>query len=100
VSPFIDMEMTYHFRIRPPGEDVAVAINETDRAGALLFASFAGRRIPLSSRAALGLAASFPLMTLKIIGGIHWEALKLWMKGVPLVDRPPPPAQPVSVVRP
>ncbi|MDX2225178.1 MAG: DUF1365 domain-containing protein [Rhodospirillaceae bacterium] len=99
VSPFIEMAMTYHFRVRPPGETVAMAINETDCDGALLFASFSGTRIALSAQALRRLVASFPLLTLKVIGGIHWEALKLWLKGVPLVRRPPPPAEPVSVVR-
>jgi len=41
---------------------------------------------------------SVPFLTLKVIGGIHWEALKLWLKGVPLVHRPVPPANPVSVI--
>jgi uncharacterized protein len=91
VSPFIEMDMTYNFRIRPPGGDVAVAIHETDADGTLLFASFSGRRQPLTAWSMLKAFFSYPLMTLKVIGGIHWEALKLWRKGVPLVARPEPP---------
>jgi uncharacterized protein len=91
VSPFIAMDMTYNFRIRPPSEDVAVAIHETDAEGTLLFASFSGQRQPLNAWAMVKAFCKYPLMTLKVIGGIHWEAIKLWFKGVPLVSRPAPP---------
>ncbi|MEQ9110921.1 MAG: DUF1365 domain-containing protein [Rhodospirillaceae bacterium] len=96
VSPFIDMDMIYNFRIRPPSDDVAVAIHETDDDGTLLFASFAGVRKPLTRWAMVKAFCSYPLMTLKVIGGIHWEAFKLWRKGVPLVRRPKPPEHPVT----
>lgn len=99
VSPFIAMGMTYNFRIKPPGEEIAVAIHETDADGTLLFASFAGRRNPFTARVLWQLFRSYPLMTLKVIGGIHWEALRLWIKGVPLVHRPAPPPEPVTVIR-
>ena len=99
VSPFIEMDMTYNFRIRPPGEDFALAIQEADKDGTLLYASFSGRREELTSRASVLSFLRFPLLTLKVIGGIHWEALKLWLKGVPLVHRPRPPDEPVSIIK-
>jgi len=83
VSPFIDMAQHYHFRILPPGAAVRVRILETDGEGPLLSASFAGRARRLTSRAVLSLCLKIPFMTLKVIGGIHWEALKLWLKGAP-----------------
>ena len=43
---------------------------------------------------------AFPLMTLKVVAGIHWEALRLWFKGVRLTPKPPPPPAPVTLVRP
>ncbi len=98
VSPFIAMDMTYHFRVRPPGDTLSVAIHETDEDGTLLFASFSGTRRELSRASTLGTFLGFPFLTLKVIGGIHWEALKLWLKGVPLVHRPSPPTEPVSVI--
>lgn len=100
VSPFIDMEMTYNFRIRPPAEDVTVAIHETDAEGTLLFASFSGQRKSITTWSMLKTALSYPLMTLKVIGGIHWEALKLWRKGLPLVPRPEPPSDLVTYAKP
>jgi DUF1365 family protein len=99
VSPFIAMDMTYHFRIRPPGEGFALSIQETDADGTLLFASFAGDREDLTSKSSLLSFLKFPLLTLKVIGGIHWEALKLWLKGVPLVHHPRPPAETVTIVK-
>ena len=99
VSPFIEMDMTYNFRIIPPGDDIAVAIHETDDDGTLLYASFSGTRKPLKKWTMVRAFLSYPLMTLKVIGGIHWEALKLWRKGVPLVKRPDPPPNMVTVAQ-
>lgn len=99
VSPFINMGMIYNFRIKPPGADIAVSIHESDSEGALLFASFAGAQKPFTSKVLWQLFWSYPLMTLKVIGGIHWEALRLWIKGVPLVHRPEPPPEPITVIR-
>lgn len=96
VSPFIEMDMTYNFRIKPPSDEVSVAIHETDEEGTLLFASFSGQRRELTTWTMVKTFLAFPLMTLKVIGGIHWEALKLWRKGVPLVKRPEPPTKQVT----
>jgi DUF1365 family protein len=97
VSPFNGVEGTYHFRLVPPGERVAVAIQYEDGAGhPLLHASFTGREQPLSDRALLGAFFRYPLMTLKVVAGIHWEALLLWRKGLRLQTRPAPPSEAVS----
>lgn len=84
VSPFIGMEADYHFVIRPPGEGVSLAIRETDHEGPLLVAVFTGARAALDDRTLAGLLVRFPFLTLKVIAGIHWEALRLWLKGLPL----------------
>lgn len=88
VSPFIEMPMHYHFRIAPPDSSVALRILETDADGPLLAATFFGERRALTTYALLGAFAALPLMTFKIMAAIHWEALQLWLKGLPLVRRP------------
>lgn len=97
VSPFMDMDLTYAFTIRPPGEKVAVSIEVADGEGPLLSASFAGARRPLDDRALLAAWFSHPWMTLGVMGAIHWEALKIWLKGERLRSRPRPPAIPVTI---
>jgi len=88
VSPFIEMAMRYHFRVSSPGEQIKLRILETDGDGPLLAATFLGRRRDLTAAALLRSLVALPLVPLKIIAAIHWEALRLWLKGVRLVPRP------------
>jgi len=92
VSPFIAMAMRYRFRISSPGEDVKLRILETDGDGPLLAATFTGRRRALTSAGLLRSFATLPLLTFKIIAAIHWQALRLWLKGARLVPRSRAPA--------
>ena len=87
VSPFVEMAMRYHFRVSPPGESVKLRILESDRDGPLLAATFHGRRRALNTAELLRSFCALPLVTLKITAAIHWEALRLWLKGVRLVRR-------------
>jgi uncharacterized protein len=89
VSPFVEMAMRYHFRLTLPGEQVRLRILETDREGPLLAATFSGRRAALTTSALLRSFVALPLVTLKIMAAIHWEALRLWLKGARLVPRTP-----------
>ncbi len=100
VSPFLGMDMAYQFRIVPPGDDTAIGVTVRDGEGPILAASFAGRRLPLTDATLARLAVRYPLMTLKVIAGIHWEALRLWRKGVRFHRRPRPPAAALTVVGP
>ena len=88
VSPFVEMATRYRFRISPPGEGVRLRILEVDEEGPLLAATFSGRRRALTTRALLQAFVTLPLLTLRIVGAIHWQALRLWLKGVKLVPRP------------
>ncbi len=97
VSPFIAVSGQYRFRWRRPGERYALAIEQGDEDGPLLSAAFAARRLPLDDRHVLSVFLRHPLVTLKVIGAIHWEALKLWSKGIGLQPRPEPPIEPVSI---
>ncbi|KKB08092.1 DUF1365 domain-containing protein [Devosia chinhatensis] len=82
VSPFIDMNCHYAFKLSAPGKSVLVSINETQDGAPLLYAAFAGKRRDLSDANLIRLFFSHPLMTLKVTAGIHWEALKLIAKGI------------------
>jgi hypothetical protein len=87
VSPYIEMAMRYHFRVSPPSGRVRLHILETDREGPLLAASFSGRRRDLTTTALLRSLFALPLLTFKIVAAIHWEALRLWLKGARPVPR-------------
>lgn len=87
VSPFMAMEMCYHFRLVAPKERIKLRILETDGEGPLLSATFNGERRALTTRELLRSFFALPMVTVKIIAAIHWEALRLWWKGVRLVPR-------------
>jgi uncharacterized protein len=87
VSPFIEMAMRYHFRVLPPGERVQLRILETDRESPVLAATFDGSRRMLNTKELLRAFVRLPLVTMKIMAAIHWEALRLWLKGARLVPR-------------
>lgn len=89
VSPFMPMSANYQFRMKPPAETVAVCIRQTENQRSLLHATFSGERKILDDRALIGVFIKYPLMTLKVFVGIHWEALQLWRKGVKLQPRVP-----------
>ena len=87
VSPFMDLESKYFFKVLIPNERLSVIIDQRDKEGKLLFASQDGERVKLSSKNLLKSYLKHPLMTLKIISAIHYEALKLWIKGIKLVKK-------------
>lgn len=98
VSPFMAMEADYQFRVAPPGETVSVAIRQSSGGRPHMNAAFVGERRPLTSGNLASAIARNPMMTLKVMGGIHWEALKLWRKGLTFHRRPSPPAHPFTVI--
>lgn len=82
VSPFVPMDCVYRFSIETPGEHLLVRIDEMDAEGLLLRASLSGRRVKLDDRGLLAVLFGYPLMTFKVMAAIHWEALRLWLKGM------------------
>lgn len=92
VSPFIGMDARYHFRVMPPGRTVKLRIHETEAGEALLAATFTGTARDFSTSGLIGCLLKIPAMTWKIMAGIHWEAMKLWLKGARFHRSPLPPA--------
>ena len=87
VSPFIEMECKYYFKILIPENKLSVIINQSDDTGKLLYASQDGIKKKLNSKNLIISYITHPLMTFKIIGAIHYEALKLWLKGIKFVKK-------------
>ncbi len=92
VSPFLDLVGRYAFRFSAPGEVVRVLIHETREGVPILDATLAGERRALTDGALLRQVLAMPWMTLKVVAGIHWEALKLWLRGAKFHRKPAPPA--------
>lgn len=102
VSPFLDLDMQYRFDIEPPGADrpgLRIAITASDAEGPLLIANMQGQRRPLTDRVLAGAFVSFPLLTFKVVAAIHWEALRLWLKGIGIRPRPGGALPEVTIVR-
>jgi len=87
VSPFIEMETFYNFRLLKPGKILNIFIKLKDDKGTLLTACQVGKKLEMSSKNLLFQFLKHPLMSFKVIMAIHFEALRLWIKGVKLVKR-------------
>jgi DUF1365 family protein len=93
VSPFMPMQTAYGFRIQPPKQRVSVCIRQSEQVNnsaekqPILHAMFTGEHCTLNDRSLLSVFFKYPLMTLKVMTGIHWEALKLWRKKLALQPR-------------
>lgn len=96
VSPFIPMDMTYRFRVSPPGERVALGITASDAEGVLIATAFTGKREPLTDAALLRKLLRMPVMGLHVVADIHWQALKLWCRGLRLLPKPAAPEAALS----
>lgn len=92
ISPFLPMRMEYEFRLTVPGAGLAVHVDEFDGGEKVFDATFAARRWPLTTASLARALVSHPLMPGMVIAWIHWQALRLWLKDVPVYTRPEPPA--------
>ena len=87
VSPFMEMETAYNFRLVEPKETLSIFIKQSDQEGTLLSACQIGIKEKISTKKLFKNFIKHPMMTVKIIMAIHFEALRLWKKGVKLVKR-------------
>jgi DUF1365 family protein len=97
VSPFLPVDMEYHFRVTQPAEAVSVAVHVHDGDGLIVAAALSARRTELTNGALFRTFLMYPLLTLKVVAGIHWEALRLWLKGVRVHSKPVPPDRTVTI---
>ena len=81
VSPFMDMETYYNFKLLDPKEKLSIFIKQTDGQETVLTATQTGDKKEFSFRQLLINFFKYPLMTIKIISSIHYEAFFLWKKG-------------------
>ena len=87
VSPFIEMNCVYFFRLLKPGNKISVIIDQNDKEGKILYASQDGVKSELNNNTLIKTYLKHPLMTFKIILAIHFEAFKLWTKGIKYIRK-------------
>ena len=87
VSPFIKMDCVYFFRLLKPSNKVSVIIDLNDQEGKILYASQDGIKSDLNNKNLIKSYLKHPLMSLKIILAIHFEAFKLWTKGIKFIKK-------------
>ena len=93
VSPLIGMQARYRFRLSRPGQRLAVSIEESQEGRRMLIATQTGEMRPLTDRQLLRALLRTPLMTFKVVAAIHWQALRIWLRGAPLFRKPEPPEE-------
>lgn len=99
VSPFLPREGHYQFRVQPPDERYGVTVNwhaKDNPDHPALIAVQTGERRPSGDRGLLRVALAVPLMTVKVIAAIHWQALKIWLRGGRYHPKPAPPDTEIS----
>ena len=96
VSPLMDLVGRYRFQFDEPGERLRVAIHETREGVPVLDTTLAGERRELSDAVILGQVLRMPLQMLKVVGAIHWQALKIWLRGAKFHSKPAPPKYEVT----
>ncbi len=96
VSPFIDMRARYEFRLSRPDARLRVAIREFRDDRLMLVATQTGEQCRFATSELVLQTLRVPFQTLKVIAAIHWQALKIWLKGGRFHRKPPPPFEEIS----
>jgi DUF1365 family protein len=98
VSPFNPMDQTYRFDMGLPDRHLSLSIAVSGTDGTMFRAGLRLTRLPIADLNLVKLFFRYPLLTLHVIGGIHWQALRLWLKGAGYRKRPEPGPMDVTIV--
>ena len=88
VSPFLPMDLEYEWRCNTPGARLGVSIASRRHGADVFQADLALERRPLAGRTLALALAAFPFQTAVLVARIHWQALRLWLKGTPFLTHP------------
>lgn len=88
VSPFMPMEQKYRWAFTAPGQSLRIAMASQEDGKTVFTAAIAMSRREIGRRSLARVLVAYPAMTMKVIGAIYWQALRLWLKGVPFHSHP------------
>lgn len=88
VSPFMEMDVAYDWRFSSPGESLNVHMQNSRNNEKIFDATLNLQRTEIDSWSLARVLLAYPFMTLRVIIAIHWQALRLWLKKVPVHDHP------------
>ena len=88
VSPFMPMDVEYDWCFTEPAERISVYLANSNAGKRMFDASFKLKRKEITGKFLAGVLVRFPLMTVTVISGIYWQALRLWLKRCPVYRHP------------
>lgn len=94
VSPFMEMDFNYDWRFTAPAKALCVRMQNLKEGARVFEAALVLERREISGATLARALLEFPLITIKVLGAIYWQALGLWLKGVPFHTHPKKMAQP------
>mgnify|MGYP003627038726 FL=1 len=100
VSPFFDVTGTYRFTLRAPTDRLGIVVESLKDGARLHMANITARRRAATTGTLLSIALATPLATLGVTLAIHWQALKIWLRGARYRSRPALPAASISLAKP
>lgn len=100
VSPFSSLTLQFDFRLRVPAQGLDIRVDDYDGERRVLRSGLRGQRCALSDSRLLWFTLKYPLLTLKVIGLIHWHALRMWRRGLPWHRKSDNPQLQMQVIRP